>query len=146
MYVMISAQEFCDVTGLSLSTFKNYRKKFKNLPDEGRFPEEVYEYHNTAIFDVEELCDWWIEMHVAKAERLEQQLSDAMHVLQDYFKTKDLTAVDDMERRAGSSLVPHGMQGRLREAYRVYGYMPDMILGSRKLLAATEALMQERAS
>lgn len=142
---MISMNEFCALTGLPPSRFKSYRGKFRNLPGEGRFPVEVYEYHQTVIFDTEELCDWWIDWYEEFTSHLTARLGEAVVTLQKYFKTDDLDSVEDLGLRVNSGLVQRGMRGTLQDAYKDYKNQPDVIQQAQEILAATLNLKKERA-
>ncbi|MFE9412275.1 hypothetical protein ACFYN0_26305 [Streptomyces sp. NPDC006704] len=149
-YVMISAQEFCDLTGLTLARFKRHRTRFHAAPDDP-FPTEVYEYNTTAIFDVEELCEWFVDLYEQMIPTQEALLGEAVETLQrrtgerNLNKIKDLPAAVSRARfdllTAASNRERPTLQKQLQEAHKNYLGLPREILASKKVLAEARRLL-----
>ncbi|MDJ0463068.1 hypothetical protein [Streptomyces sp. H27-C3] len=152
-YVMISAQEFCDVTGLTMARFKRYRSLMRKAPaDMEPFPPEVYEYNTTVIFDTGELCEWFIDLYTEKITHEEERLSEAVKTLQTSLKVNDLNTIENWERAfttARLALVGYtnrerpATQKRLDQARSDYFKLPKEILTSKKVLAESERVLKE---
>ncbi|KUL44798.1 hypothetical protein ADL22_12710 [Streptomyces sp. NRRL F-4489] len=150
-YVMISAQEFCDLTGLTMARFKRYRKLLHAAPKEP-FPAEVYEYHTTVIFDVEELCEWFIDLYEDMVPSEESRLGEAARTLQHRLKVEDLNTVDDLatavQRAKVLGFVGYSnrervtLQKQLDKAYKDYLKLPKEILASKKVLTESQRLLK----
>ncbi|WP_274916825.1 hypothetical protein [Streptomyces sp. WZ-12] len=152
-YVMISAQEFCEITGLTMARFKRYRTLLRNAPpDQKPFPTEVYEYKTTVIFDVEELCGWFIDLYEDMVALEEKRLSEAVKTLQISTGAKDLDALVDLSSavsraRLGLALYSNRerpkLQKQLDEAHKNYVKLPKEILASKKVLAEAQRLLKK---
>ncbi|WP_409238411.1 hypothetical protein [Streptomyces sp. PA5.6] len=150
---MISAQEFCDVTGLTMARFKRYRTLMRNAPlDQEPFPVEVYEYNTTVIFDVEELCEWFVDLYEEMVPRQEALLGEAVETLQRHTGVRDLETIADLAAavsHARLKLVGYpnreraALQKQLEEAYKNYLKLPKEILASKKVLTESEHLLKQ---
>lgn len=149
---MISAQEFCDVTGLTMSRFKRYRTMLRAAPaDSEPFPAEVYEYNTTVIFDVEELCEWFVGLYEGMVIRQEALLGEAVKTLQHRTGASDLDTIADLPSavsRARLGLVRYSnrerstLQKQLDEAHKNYVKLPKEIIASKKVLAESRRILE----
>ncbi|MFI2616607.1 hypothetical protein [Streptomyces sp. NPDC018584] len=150
-YVLISAQEFCDVTGLTMARFKRYRNLFHAAPDEP-FPVEVYEYNTTIIFDVEELCEWFVDLYEDMVPKQETLLGEAVETLQRCTGEKNLNKIKDLPAAvsharfnlltSASNRERPALQKQLQEAHKNYVKLPKEILSSKKVLTESRRLLE----
>lgn len=152
-YVLISAQEFCDITGLTMARFKRYRNLLRAAPaDREPFPAEVYEYNTTVIFDVEELCEWFADLYEGMVSRQEARLSEAVETLQRHTGERNLNQIEDLSAavsyaRSGlltsvSNRERPALQRQLLAAHKDYLKLPKEILASKKVLAESRRLLE----
>ncbi len=148
---MISAQEFCELTGLTMARFKRYRNLLHAAPDEP-FPAEVYEYNTTVIFDVEELCEWFVNLYEEMVPKQEALLGQAVETLQcrtgerNLNKIKDLSAAVSRARfnllASASNRERPTLQKQLEEAHKNYLKLPKEIVASKKVLAESRRILE----
>ncbi|MFJ2116136.1 hypothetical protein ACIOEX_30340 [Streptomyces sp. NPDC087850] len=149
-YVMISAQEFCDLTGLTMARFKRYRNLMHAAPEEP-FPAEVYEYNTTVIFDVEELCEWFVDLYEGMVTKQESLLGEAVKTLQYRTGISDLNTIADLPSvvsRARLGLAHYSnrerptLQKQIDAAHKNYVKMPKEIIASKKVLAESRRILE----
>lgn len=155
-YILISAQEFCDTTGLTTARFKRYRSLFRAAPTgQEPFPQEVYEYNSTVIFDAEELCEWFIDLYEAMVIQQEALLSEAVKTLQQRIGVNDLNTLDDLTpavSRARLRLASYPnreratLQKQLEEAHKNFLKLPREILASKKVLTEAQRILEKLPS